>query len=186
MLINVALMFSFIASGCQYNQSDTSKNDTDSLSAKAPLFIEVQDSGFSGTIKSREGKPLANISVSASSVQIGGEGFVTGTKKQGDTIMLNPEIAAYLQGIEIDNFISITIQYPETARENGIQGTVFVGFTIQADGKITDVDLVRGVHKLLDEEAIRVVKSIPQWMPAIHDGKPVASRYTWPIHFILR
>ena len=81
---------------------------------------------------------------------------------------------------EIDNMI---LKYPEMAKENGIQGKVFVQFVVWKDGTIKDVKVVKGVHKTLDGEAQRVVKSMPKWTPGKQRGTAVNARFTLPIKF---
>jgi protein TonB len=63
---------------------------------------------------------------------------------------------------------------------------VFVNFTVEKDGSITDVKIIRGVHELLDKEAIRVVKSFPKWKPGKQRGKAVRVSYNIPISFVLK
>ena len=76
--------------------------------------------------------------------------------------------------------------YPEEAKKAGIQGRVTLQFTITKEGKLTNVELLRGVHPLLDEEAIRVVKSAPQiWTPGKRKGEVVDVTYTFPVIFQL-
>jgi len=83
------------------------------------------------------------------------------------------------------NFISTHTEYPEIAKEEGIQGRVYVGFVIDADGSVTDVSLVRGVDPVLDVEAIRVVRMIPEWKPGKQRGQTVPVTYIVPIEFSL-
>jgi protein TonB len=68
------------------------------------------------------------------------------------------------------------------ARQMGIQGKVWVSFIIEKDGRITDVTVDRGVDKLLDEEAVRVVKLFPKMTPAKVGGRAVRMRYSLPIN----
>lgn len=77
--------------------------------------------------------------------------------------------------------ISKNFKFPEQARVMGISGRVFVNFIIEKDGSISNVQIARGVDKLLDDEAIRVVKSLPKFSPAKQRGKPVRMQYTLPI-----
>ena len=82
------------------------------------------------------------------------------------------------------NFISQNLKYPQEAKDNDIQGRVLVVFTIQADGKVTDVHVNNPVHPLLDAEAIRVVSMLPDFTPAMTaDGTPVSSSSYFPINF---
>lgn len=75
--------------------------------------------------------------------------------------------------------------YPSLAAENGVQGPVSLAFTIEKDGRLTDVQVVRGVDRLLDNEAVRVVNSSPKWTPAKNNGKPVRFRYNLKVVFTL-
>lgn len=81
-------------------------------------------------------------------------------------------------------FLANNVVYPPEAKKNGIQGRVFVGFTVGKDGVIKDVHIVRGVHKLLDKEAMRVVRLMPKWKPGMQKGKAVAVSYNLPINFM--
>ncbi len=82
-------------------------------------------------------------------------------------------------------FISENIRYPEEAREQGIQGRVFVQLTVQADGSVGNVNVVKGADPMLDQEAVRVVESSPRWNPGMQDGKPVDVLFTMPVIFML-
>ena len=78
------------------------------------------------------------------------------------------------------------LQYPEIAKENGIKGRVILQFTIGVDGKLTDIKVVRGVDKALDDEAVRVVKSSPKWTPGKQRDRAVKVTYAFPVIFELR
>lgn len=75
------------------------------------------------------------------------------------------------------------IKYPKKAQEKGIQGKVFVGFVVNKDGRIVDVEVLRSPDEALSLEAVRVVKSMPRWKPAIQGNKVVRSRFSIPIYF---
>lgn len=77
------------------------------------------------------------------------------------------------------------IKYPVEAKKTGIQGTVFVTFIIQENGAVTDVKVLRGIGGGCDEEAVRVVKMMPNWIPGKDKGKNVAVQYNLPIKFKL-
>ena len=84
-------------------------------------------------------------------------------------------------------FLSENVKYPVIAQENGIQGRVVCQFTVNKDGSIVDVDVVRsGGDASLDKEAVRVIKSMPKWNPGKQRGKPVRVRYTVPVSFKLQ
>lgn len=83
-------------------------------------------------------------------------------------------------------FLSRNVKYPVKAEENGIQGRVICSFVVETDGSITEVTVVNPVEPSLDKEAIRVVKSMPKWIPGTQKGKPVRVKYTMPITFRLQ
>uniref|UniRef100_UPI004025736E energy transducer TonB n=1 Tax=Prevotella sp. TaxID=59823 RepID=UPI004025736E len=87
---------------------------------------------------------------------------------------------AALMGYLRDN-----IKYPTVAAENGVQGRVVVGFVVERDGSITDVNILRGVDPSLDREAMRVVKSMPRWNPGKQNGSAVRVKYQVPVSFRL-
>lgn len=94
-----------------------------------------------------------------------------------------PEFPGGEQGLR--NYIRQCIIYPVYAEINGIQGRVYVTFVIEKDGSVGKVNVARGVDPVLDAEAVRIVKSMPQWTPGYDDGVPVRVSYTVPINFIL-
>ena len=77
--------------------------------------------------------------------------------------------------------------YPEEAKKAGIEGRVYTHFTITKEGKLTNLKLLRSVHPLLDQEAIRVIESAPQiWKPGLnYKGEPIDVNYTFPVLFSL-
>lgn len=83
-------------------------------------------------------------------------------------------------------YLSATLKYPSAAQRAKIGGRVFVSFVVNTDGSVEDVQLLRGVGFGCDEEAVRVIKSMPRWNPAIQGGKKVRSRFTQPITFALQ
>ena len=98
-----------------------------------------------------------------------------------DVVEENPEFVGGMA--KLYEYLGKNIQYPEMAKENGIQGKVFVQFVVWKDGTIRDVKVVKGVHKTLDNEATRVVKPMPKWTPGKQRGKAVNARFTLPIKF---
>ena len=83
-------------------------------------------------------------------------------------------------------YLSSNIKYPTIAQENGTQGRVTVQFVVNQDGSIVDVKVLRGVDPYLDKEAIRVISSMPKWIPGKQRGKPVRVKYTVPVMFRLQ
>ena len=83
-------------------------------------------------------------------------------------------------------WLSECIHYPAIAQENGIEGRVMVQFVVERDGSISDIVVVRRVDPILDKEAVRVVSSMPRWIPGKQDGKFVNCKYTLPVTFRLQ
>ena len=80
-------------------------------------------------------------------------------------------------------YISTNLRYPEDAKQAKKSGRVIARFTVQEDGSIADVEIIRSVYPSMDAEAIRVLQGMPQWQPGMQDGKAVAVKYTVPIMF---
>ena len=83
-------------------------------------------------------------------------------------------------------YLSSHIKYPVIAEENGIQGRVVCTFVVEKDGSITDVRVVKSVDPSLDKEAVRVIKSMPKWIPGKQNGSAVRVKYTVPVTFRLQ
>ena len=83
-------------------------------------------------------------------------------------------------------YVFKNIKYPQIARETGIQGRVFVGFVVEPDGSVSNVKVLRGIGGGCDEEAMRVVKSMPKWKPGKQRGKAVRVSYMLPVNFKLQ
>ncbi len=82
-------------------------------------------------------------------------------------------------------YLRDNIRYPTIARESGIQGSVFVTFVVEKDGSVTNVEILRGIGGGCDQEAIRVVKNMPNWKPGRQRNQPVRVQYRMPIRFVL-
>ena len=87
---------------------------------------------------------------------------------------------------ELMKFLSTHIKYPVVAEENGIQGRVIATFVVERDGSISDVKVIKSVDPSLDKEAIRVLKSMPKWIPGRQNGSAVRVKYTVPVTFKLQ
>ncbi len=84
---------------------------------------------------------------------------------------------------DIAKYISDRINYPEMAKEANIQGRVIVQFWVDEAGAITNVKILWGIGGGCDEEALRIVNTLPKWKPGTYAGKPTKMRYTLPISF---
>jgi len=83
-------------------------------------------------------------------------------------------------------YLNRNIKYPLIAEENGIQGRVVCTFVVERDGSITDVKVLKSVDPSLDREAVRVVRSMPRWIPGKQKGSPVRVKFTMPVTFRLQ
>ena len=87
---------------------------------------------------------------------------------------------------ELMKFLHDHMKYPVVAEENGIQGRVICTFVVERDGSISDVKVVKSVDPSLDKEAVRVLKSMPKWIPGKQNGSAVRVKYTVPVTFRLQ
>lgn len=87
---------------------------------------------------------------------------------------------------EFSKWVNSKLLYPEIAKENGVQGRVTLQFTVNADGTVSNVKVLRGVDSSLDKEAVRVVSSSPKWKPGKQRDRAVKVTYTFPVIFQLR
>ena len=87
---------------------------------------------------------------------------------------------------EFSKWVNSNLVYPEIAKENGVQGRVTLQFTVNVDGSVTNVKVLRGVDSSLDKEAVRVVSNSPKWTPGKQRDRAVKVTYTFPVIFQLR
>lgn len=96
------------------------------------------------------------------------------------------EIPATFQGgtlADFNKWVNQQIVYPSVPLENGISGRVFIQFVVNSKGKVEDVTILRGADPALDEEAVRVIKSSPDWTPPLQGGRPVKQLFSLPVTF---
>jgi TonB family protein len=83
-------------------------------------------------------------------------------------------------------YLQQNTNYPDIGKEKGIEGKVIVGFTINEIGSVIDVVIIDGINYYLDEEAKRIIESLPKWKPAFQNGENVRVRFNIPINFKLK
>lgn len=83
-------------------------------------------------------------------------------------------------------FVNNNLRYPQEAIEAGIEGSVFITFTVETDGSISDIKSLRGIGGGCDEEAIRIIEAMPKWIPGKNKGRPVKVQCTIPIEFSMK
>lgn len=84
---------------------------------------------------------------------------------------------------ELLKYIKSHTEYPSDAKEKNIHGTVYVTFVIRDNGKVTDVKILRGVYPSIDEQAVSIVKSMPDWIPGRQNGYAVSVQFNLPINY---
>lgn len=87
---------------------------------------------------------------------------------------------------ELAAFANRNIDYPQSAIEDDIQGTVLIEFTVDTNGRIIDSKIKTSVDKILDDECLSMLKKMPAWDPGELNGKAVAVKFVWPIKFTLK
>lgn len=107
-------------------------------------------------------------------------------QKNSDVFVIVEEMPVYPGGEEaLRKDIAAAVKYPEEAKKQEISGKVYISFVVDENGKVIDPKIARGVHPLLDKEAIRVIGSLKTWKPGKQRGQTVKVSYTIPIIFAL-
>jgi TonB family protein len=103
-----------------------------------------------------------------------------------DVYMIVEQMPKFPGGDEaLMQYVADHVKYPEEAKKAGRQGKVFVQFIVEPDGSLSNFKVLRGIGYGCDEEALRVVKSMPKWKPGMHRGKAVRVQYLVPVNFKL-
>jgi len=124
-----------------------------------------------------------NMSVDFTDVDLGNNNVVT---DEPEPVIFAEQMPEFPGGLDaLKRYIAEHIVYPQMAQENDIQGTVYLRFVVTSKGKVGEVQIIRGVDPLLDEEAKRVVKELPTFKPGMQGGRPVPVWYSVPIVFQL-
>lgn len=153
---------------------------------------------FTGEMKkvlSIENAPTGKINFKA----LGNNKFEVNMQNNDSIFQIVDEMPKFPGGEEgIIKFVATNVNYPEQAKDKSIEGICFVNFIIELDGSVSNVEILKGVAalyekeddkaiaQLCDDEAIRVVKSMPKWKPGMNEGKPVRVHYVLPISFKLK
>lgn len=116
-----------------------------------------------------------------------GNGSEKSAELDGEIFIIVEEMPEFPGGeMELRKFIATQVKYPAVAAEQGIQGKVYVTFVVDKEGDVRNAKIARGVDPSLDAEALRVVSSIPKWIPGKQRGQAVNVSYTVPINFALQ
>lgn len=151
--------------------------------------VQAESAAAAGTVADSESVSSSSVTASASA----SDGKVTQKTSSGqaddapEKSVVAPEVRPEFPGgiRAMMQFLASNIHYPENALKNNVQGRVVLRFTVFADGSIGDVKVIKSVSPELDQEAVRVVKSMPRWTPGTVDGKPVNCGYALPVSFAI-
>ena len=164
----------------------------------APVIKKDEEVGEEDEIKSQdELAARGNVAISIADVkgndEIDGQDiadfkdFVAPEVEEEEVNIIVEQMPGFPGGEEaLLKYISDHIEYPTMAVERGIEGRVTVRFVVNKDGYVQDVTVIRGVHELLDKEAVRVIQSLPRWNPGKQNGVAVAVYYNVPVNFTLQ
>jgi protein TonB len=86
----------------------------------------------------------------------------------------------------LEKYLRENLRYPEEARQAGLKGTVYIGFVVCRDGSTCDPQVLRGIGYDCDQEALRLIREMPRWLPGKQRGQPVAVRYSLPVRFFFK
>lgn len=108
------------------------------------------------------------------------------TDDQPSYVFIAEPMPSYKGGFdELREFLKNRLEYPKQAKRLGIEGRVFVQFIVEKDGSLSEFEVIKGVGAGLDEEAIRVMKLLPDFIPGEQQGKPVRVKIVYPVKFEL-
>ena len=168
-----------------------------SIKFTAPVIKKDEEVHEDNEIKSQEDLNATKVSISIADVkgndEIDGQDiadfkdFVAPEVEEEEVYIIVEQMPGFPGGEEaLLKYISDHIEYPTMAVERGIEGRVTVRFVVNKDGYVQDVTVIRGVHELLDKEAVRVIQSLPRWNPGKQNGVAVAVYYNVPVNFTLQ
>ena len=182
LLLNQTFKMQFATLSNKFNQSLTKKR-----------FIMMTKNGTTGIGQYRLALILPVAMAVTFILSLGFSGIVSAAEQDSPTSPQDEPVYKVVEEMPkfpggqdaLTNYMVTNVKYPENARKNGVQGTVFVTFVVEKDGKISDARVLKGVDEELDKEALRVVSEMPKWSPGKEKGKPVKVQFNLPIAFKL-
>jgi TonB family protein len=176
--------------------------DKPALPSEVVIFVdgEKRDQEFLASLNHSEIESISVLKPDAARAvygAIGAGGAIEIKTKKSQLLTVNSKDDVFqivekmptFQGGDIQkfsNWVQANISYPPAARESGKQGKVFISFIVEPDGKVTNVKVIRSIDPLLDDEAVRGVKSAPDWEPGLQKGTPVRVSFSMTINFQLK
>jgi len=142
--------------------------------------LEVADPGQ----KEQKGDPNQEVRIDE---PVGNADVKNVTEATDNQVFTAVEIQPEYPGGEagLAKFLQKNIRYPSIAKENNIQGKVYIQFVVERDGSLTDIKVIREPGSGTGDEAVRVLKISPHWKPGVQNGKPVRVQFTLPVNFSL-
>ena len=151
----------------------------------APVIVEKLDSGDITLVSVASLDTVSNRPVDAV-VEPLGEPILIAMEEPEPKVFVE-EMPVFPGGEqELIKFIYSNIEYPAEASENNIEGRVVLKFVVNGDGTVTRIEILKGVHPVLDQEAKRVVSMFPKWKPGRQNGEPVPVWFSVPVNFKLK
>ncbi len=149
-----------------------------------PPTVEMLENAQAGQ-KTVDGDVLVELLVPPAATAPPSRGEVIGLKAEEEKTLLFAEQQPEYEGGQekFASFLQKNLKYPRAAAQAGVQGRVFVEFTVGSDGKIQNAKTIKGIGFGCDEEALRVINLMPNWRPGKQSGRPVRVRFTIPIAF---
>ncbi len=128
-----------------------------------------------------------NVDPGLEDIDFGGLGFDGPTDTDNEPFIVVEKMPSFPGGeVELMKFIQKNVNYPWAAKEVGQEGTAYIQFIVEKNGKITNVKCLRDIGFGIEDEAIRVVKKMPKWEPGEQRGNKVRVKFTIPIKFQLK
>lgn len=176
-------------------QKQAIQNEDSMLSLNQSEPVNVEEVVVTALGISREKKSLGYASKDQKNTQTNTSDEIKAVKsrtingveaEESEIFMVVEQMPEFPGGQEkMQAFLSENIKYPKSAKESGIQGTVYVTFVVRKDGRISGAEILRGIGGGCDEEALRVVNKMPRWKPATQRGSNVDVQFNLPIGFKL-
>lgn len=186
---SVASVISDASEATLMESSHKVSKNSDNAETAAVSAVPVSDAmASSETVASESMDAISEMDepVSENAVEDPVEAELPAEKEQKDVFVAVEKQAEFPGGIQaLMHWLSMNIRYPESAQQGNIQGRVIVKFVVNADGTISHPVVLKGVETSLDNEALRVVRAMPKWIPAENQGQKVASYFNIPISFKL-
>lgn len=155
---------------------------TDDKVTHPPKTVDEMKGKESGLVDAEGSKEGTVVATSKNTNTTGGG---TETSTETNKILTYSEVLPSFNG-DLIAYLQKNLQYPSFAKENNIEGRVTVQFVVNEDGSIGNAIIKKGIGGGCNEEAIRVVMSMPKWKPGMQNGRPVKVYYTLPITFMLQ